>query len=445
MIADSFVSIALNALGIGSAVLLAAWVAVRVFARRSASTRAAIWAIGLALSVIAPVVRGLESPASEAASAVVEREVIRTGSTAAELVDEEERVARLPMPPTNGPAIIGGGTWPSVAFLIWIVVAAVLLGRVAVAFFALRRERRDAAPADPALAWLTRQLARRAGVGRSVGIVVSREDGSPRLIGGVRPTIVLPVSLAAWDARRLEPILLHELAHARRFDDVACLLQKVVQATLFFHPIVHFAARRLDEDRELACDDDAVRTLGSPRRLARALTDVVLPPASHGLAPTAASTASVLARRIRRLIRDDALDRPLRPWRLVPAVALAILSAWLVPVVRVAGDVPFDGRATTVRYGLAGRGVDVTVEASWRGVLPNHAEGALELVDRSNGTEWRRSLVARPGHAPTWNDADQPRLTRLLAAIASDGDGGPEMIEVLEAWGLHAVDGETKR
>jgi hypothetical protein len=53
----------------------------------------------------------------------------------------------------------------------------------------------------------------------------------------------------------LQALLLHELSHIRRFDPVVNLLQRIVEAALFFHPVVWFVSRRISIERELAADD----------------------------------------------------------------------------------------------------------------------------------------------------------------------------------------------
>lgn len=69
----------------------------------------------------------------------------------------------------------------------------------------------------------------------------------------------------------LEALLAHELAHVRRQDYLAHLLQSLVEALLFFHPVVWWLSSRLRQERELVADALAARALDDPRRLAQAL------------------------------------------------------------------------------------------------------------------------------------------------------------------------------
>lgn len=78
----------------------------------------------------------------------------------------------------------------------------------------------------------------------------------PVVVGVLRPMILLPTGVDAdltpW---QLRAILLHELSHIRRLDPLVNLLQRIVEAALFFHPVVWVVSRRITLERELAADD----------------------------------------------------------------------------------------------------------------------------------------------------------------------------------------------
>src|SRR5205085_295344 len=60
---------------------------------------------------------------------------------------------------------------------------------------------------------------RRLGIGRTVVLACSPGVSVPVVLGWLRPTIVLPRSLTAPDARgHADAVLLHELSHVRRGD-----------------------------------------------------------------------------------------------------------------------------------------------------------------------------------------------------------------------------------
>ena len=89
----------------------------------------------------------------------------------------------------------------------------------------------------------------------------------PTVIGVLRPTILLPVSMASGvPPDHLEGILAHELAHIRRYDHIVNLVQRLIEALLFFHPAVWFLSRRIRIERERCCDDLVLASGGEPLR-----------------------------------------------------------------------------------------------------------------------------------------------------------------------------------
>jgi hypothetical protein len=72
-------------------------------------------------------------------------------------------------------------------------------------------------------------------------------------------------------APELNQILIHELAHLRRWDDWTNLAQQLVRAVFFFHPAVWWMEKRIALEREMACDDAVLKETASPRAYAECL------------------------------------------------------------------------------------------------------------------------------------------------------------------------------
>jgi beta-lactamase regulating signal transducer with metallopeptidase domain len=96
-------------------------------------------------------------------------------------------------------------------------------------------------------------LAKGLRVGRSRLLVLSGV-ASPATFGWIRPTILLPDICLQQDRSELEDILRHELHHVRRLDFFWNACAVLARALLFFHPAAWYAVRRMQFDRELACD-----------------------------------------------------------------------------------------------------------------------------------------------------------------------------------------------
>ena len=171
-------------------------------------------------------------------------------------------------------------------------------------------------------------------------------------LGLGRPVILVSRSVAdALSDESLDEIVMHEQAHLDRYDDWSQLLLAVVGSLAGLHPAVRFLARRLDVDREAACDDRVVSCTGATRRYASSLLAVAAAsnPEARGVefaagVPTATTTASALRVRVGRLL-DPRRDRGAR---LASATSLVSVTALALAVVHVdAGgprrDLPRDG------------------------------------------------------------------------------------------------------
>jgi hypothetical protein len=212
----------------------------------------------------------------------------------------------------------------AVAAAVWSAVVASLCAILALGGIGLRRLCRDARPAPTAIRDRSRRLARLLRLRRIPRVLVHPGLAEPFLFGVFRPAIVLPRKWVAgarpgW----LEAVLAHELAHARRLDQLANLAQRLVEVGLFFHPAVHWLARSLRRERELCADALAVRLTGDPLALAEALQSVArlrhTSPRSPAVAASLGGPSVSLLPRIQELIGMT----PLRPrFTLWPLAAL---------------------------------------------------------------------------------------------------------------------------
>jgi hypothetical protein len=135
--------------------------------------------------------------------------------------------------------------------------------------------------------------------------------------------------VARMPAGLLEALLAHELAHIRRHDYLVNLLQAVVEALLFYHPVVWWLSRRIRHERELIADDLAADALGDRRSLALALSELdrMLGATAAGPIPRFAHAAhgGQLMSRIQHLLRPR--QHPLAIGLSLPLLGLALAGA----------------------------------------------------------------------------------------------------------------------
>ena len=148
----------------------------------------------------------------------------------------------------------------AVAMLVWAAIVALLFARFALHQWRICRKLRQTRPIilKTAPINLTR-LQEIAKMKDRVRWVSADWTGSPLVWGIFRPTIVVPSNLfVELSPNQLRWVLLHELAHIRRHDNLVSLIQSLLQMIFFFHPAVWMANFLIDRQREYACDDEAL-------------------------------------------------------------------------------------------------------------------------------------------------------------------------------------------
>ncbi len=187
-------------------------------------------------------------------------------------------------------------------------------------------------------------LARRLG---HVRLAISTDAPGPMAAGLFQPSVILPDSaVERIGTAGMAALLEHELAHIERRDVLAALAQRIAIALLWWSPAMYWISRRIDEERESACDETAVERTGDARAFARTLTsqaETQLWARTPRLVVGAIGRRSQFGRRIRRLIdmaKAGGVPAHYSGRLAFTGLALAIaLAAFLTPKLAVA-DVP---------------------------------------------------------------------------------------------------------
>jgi HEAT repeat protein/beta-lactamase regulating signal transducer with metallopeptidase domain len=154
----------------------------------------------------------------------------------------------------------------------------------------------------------------------------------PTVVGVIRPMILLPASLATgMPPQQVELLLLHELAHIRRYDHLINIAQRLIEAALFFHPALWYVSHRIRVEREHCCDDLVIAFGGERHAYAESLVAAAALATGARLSPAALAATgkpSQLRRRIHRLLGDP--QPPVRlvrgGWVLTALVAIALVA-----------------------------------------------------------------------------------------------------------------------
>ena len=145
--------------------------------------------------------------------------------------------------------------WPSVAAWLLAIGMGLGLARLALGLAAVRAYRRRTRPVtDAALNALLDATCARLDCRRAIELRESAEIGSPATVGWRRPLVLLPPEWREWSESERQVVLAHEVAHVVRGDFAGWFIAQLSVALNFYNPLVHWLARRLRIEQELAAD-----------------------------------------------------------------------------------------------------------------------------------------------------------------------------------------------
>jgi beta-lactamase regulating signal transducer with metallopeptidase domain len=159
---------------------------------------------------------------------------------------------------------------------VWLIGALLVLLRLAVGTWRVGRLAREGARVEDGV-WLslTQRLANRLGVTRPLILLRGEKLAVPVTWGIVYPAVLLPQDADTWSEERRRFVLVHEMAHVKRFDALTQLLAQLSLAVFWFDPLVWVAAHRMRVEREHACDDYVLRDGTPPSLYAGELLEMV--------------------------------------------------------------------------------------------------------------------------------------------------------------------------
>jgi beta-lactamase regulating signal transducer with metallopeptidase domain len=188
---------------------------------------------------------------------------------------------------------------PTVSAL-WLVGAIVMFTRLCYRMRAGRRDDHQVTSGESALE-PTRNF-----VADGITVRFGEAHQTPAVYGFLRPHISLPKGIERLlSEHELNAVLMHELTHARRRDNLIRLIHEVGVCVLWFHPLVWISGSRLALYRELSCDESVIQSArGSD--LVSALAKLAEPEEAFLLQ---ASASSFLIDRLPRLTGVQAQPR----------------------------------------------------------------------------------------------------------------------------------------
>jgi len=279
---------------LGSALILGtAWIAARGVCK-TASQRHLIWLVAFGALLVLPILAAIVPP-----HFIIEQSV---AAAAPVMVPAQEFVplqvaAMAPAAPALGYDALARGL-----FALWLVGVGAIALRGALAVHGLRALRRRSVPYF--LEGVDASKLTVAGRNWKLRLLTQPGGSGPITWGFFRPIVLLPKAAVLWPRDRLEAVLLHEVAHVRRYDRLAQALSLLACALYWPNPLVWICARLLRREAEVAADDAVLRSGVKPSTYAGLLVTLAAEFRQQRVSPVMLSMAapSALETRVKSVL-----------------------------------------------------------------------------------------------------------------------------------------------
>ena len=369
----------------GTVLLAIAWIATHVLQRSAAATRHLVWLLAFAgvlllpvLSTYTPALRVLPdwtaTQTAERSTKLLGNEPITPTADglgtpggrrwakegANEFANRNDRgLDNLSSPAESGRGPLDWRFWIAI---VWAAGTAVMLLRLAVGSLRLWRLGSEAQRVeDNDWHTLLHEQAARLGLRRRVTLLENRmlasDSGTvmpmtvmPMTWGVFSSKVLLPAESTMWTAERRRIVLLHELAHIKRWDCAAQWLAHLVRTVHWFNPLAWIAFRQATLAQEQACDDLVLTAGVKPSVYGEQLLAVargVSERADTPMPAIAMAQTSTFERRMRAILDTRRSRRPVTAGVVVAATVLQL--ALILPLAALRGATPESNSAPAGR------------------------------------------------------------------------------------------------
>ena len=420
-----------------SAIVVLALIGASCLRTRSAAARHWVLAIGVVSACVAPALHVLPIPA------VVQ--MAPAGGGVLGPVVASEAVAAVPSADVVGPLVV----------TIWLVGTAVSVAVLLAGLARLRWLRTSSRRmADGPWHRLCLDLAQSCGLKRGVDLRFGPRPGLVATWGWWRPRVMLPASASEWSAERMQVVLLHELAHARRGDWILQMAAEALRCVWWFNPLAWMVRARLRRESEHAADD-LVLARGVPATTYAAhLVELARAVRKHRrtwLPASAMARPSHLERRLSAMLSPRTNRRPLTRLARFSSLGVVTLIAVLVASLQVATAVeqqppaePSESQTApsrTVSVSVSGR---VTIGAEELAVLLMPVLEQMQAVlDDPESRSFQLTFTIRPD-APAGPATEEPDAPAGPATEEPDTPADPATEEPIRIGNVEGVSPPVK-
>lgn len=286
MIQPDFFSVIAQALGLAVVYSLwqiaLIWLIFKALTWRLQHRNDAIYLLALA-AMFASLLWSVATFAGEYQRLAAEAEVVFfEKSLLPETAIETNEIEFLPSKPTEQSLFLTAQNWlehnAAPVGWAWLLCASLLWLRLLGGWWLTQHlKKRGVSQPGEAFENLCTDLAKKLKIRQKIVLFESSGIGEPLTIGFWRPVILFPIGmLTQLSPAQVEALLLHELAHIRRYDYFVNLFQLALEVCFFYHPMFWLLSREARTRREFCCDDVVLCHTSNPILYAKTLTDLQL-------------------------------------------------------------------------------------------------------------------------------------------------------------------------
>ncbi|MFC1782413.1 M56 family metallopeptidase [Planctomycetota bacterium] len=240
-------------------------------------------------------------------------------------------------------------TW---IFVGWGFGAIFIMISVCLGILSLYRLARTAQPiTDGAWLNLTGKISGELGLKQPVVVLKSDQRLMPMTWGIFKPRLLLPEKVFQGQADRIRLVLLHELAHVKRWDYLSQLITRAVCGLYWFNPLVWIASGRMITEGERACDNLVLRSGSKPTDYAEQLLRTIAGLQTGGLWTSAAiaiARPSKLESRLRAILDPKIKRQGLTRTAVVASLVVATLAVLFIALIQSVPAADFSNKPTDI-------------------------------------------------------------------------------------------------
>ncbi len=248
----------------------------------------------------------------------------------------------------NAPSFISGSTSQIIYYMAmaeqalpyvsmaYLVLMLLLLARWIISYSHTQQVRKNGLQ-KIAVDWrlFIKKTASQLGIKKEIRIFLSEKVTTPLTIGFLTPIILIPVaSINHLTTDQLEAVMLHELAHIKRYDYLVNMIISVIEISLFFNPFTQLLHKTICKERENSCDDWVLQFQYNAPAYAEALLRIASLQACPAFAMAATHKKNDLLLRVKRMMGQQENRFNYRKQLLAFFMITGMLAsiAWLTPL-----------------------------------------------------------------------------------------------------------------